>query len=262
MKKYIIIAFITFLATQSFAQNTTTYQYDSHNRLTHSTELNTTNQYFFDELGNRLQHIVTNQSPQEADLTVSNLGIPSSTLEQGTSLLLSCDINNSGTSNAGGSYLKVYLASTATGTDTELISHYLSDLPLGSSETLSLELTIPQDASTGNRYLVFFADATLLVNEANENNNKADEPVLIQTQSAVDLTIQNQQANPTSFFPGESTYVSASMMNLGNVTANNFWLRCYLSFNPTFESFSDIELTDAAFLLTSLNASASSPFIN
>ena len=251
---FITIAFVW--TTLTIAQNTTTYQYDNQNRLTHSTEVNTTNQYSFDELGNRLQLVVTNQSPQGADLTISNLDIPSSTLEQGTSLLVSCDINNTGMSNAGGSYLKVYLASTATGTDTELTSHYLSDLPAGGSETLSLELTIPQDAPTGNRYLVFFADATLLVTETNETNNKANEPVFIQTQSAVDLTIQNQQANPTSLFPGESTYISASMMNQGNVVASNFWLRCYLSFNPTFESFSDVELTDAAFHFTSLNAGA------
>jgi len=261
MKNISLVIFVVILITyKPYAQNTTTYQYDNHNRLSNSTDENTSIQYTFDQLGNRLLYNLTSQTPSQADLLVENISIPSNSLEQGASLLASCDVSNTGIADAGGSYLKVYLSNTTTGTDTELKSIYISSIAAGSNESLSFSITIPQNATAGNKYLVFFADATTVIPEPNENNNKANVAITILLSTSPDLTIQNQVINPTSLLAGESTYVSASIMNTGNENAGSFWLRCYLSINPTFESYNDTELTDAAFNYSSLNAGATSAY--
>ncbi len=259
MKKYITII-ITFWATISLAQNTTNYQYDNFSRLTKSENSSTTQQYYYDELGNRIQYTSTSEVVQQTDLTVKNLSIPANSIEQGTTLLVSCDITNLGNYNATGTYLKVYLSATANGTDIELANKFVSTISANGSVTMSFEITIPQDAQIGSKYLLFYADASDILTETNENNNKANSAVMITSPTAPDLYIQNPLANPISLQIGENIVISANIQNIGNENAGNFWLRCYLSLNPTYESFIDTELGDAAFNFISLNTGANSPY--
>ena len=89
MKKYIITIIAIFCAMVVFAQNTTTYQYDKKNRLINSENTNTAKQYGFDELGNRTQYVISSQVAELPDLQVQNIGLSSTTLEQGTTIKIS-----------------------------------------------------------------------------------------------------------------------------------------------------------------------------
>ena len=257
---YITIVVSVLISSFSFAQNTNTYQYDNNNRLSNSSNENSGFQYTFDELGNRLQYVIEAQTAQQTDLLVENISIPTSTISQGASLVVSCDVSNIGAANANGTYLKVYLANTSTGIDTELESKYVSEVTASGSVSLSFNITIPQDAIVGSMYLVFYADATTILSETDESNNKANIAVTIQAQTSPDLTVQNSLLSPISLLAGESTTMSADIMNIGNANASSFNFKSYLSLNPTFESYNDIELTDATSNIASLNAGATSAY--
>ncbi len=260
-RNIIIVLFGLFFVTNATqAQNITTYYFDNQNRLVKSTNEATSFKYSFDKLGNRLSYIITSSLAQQADLIVENVSILENTIAQGTELMLTCDLSNNGLSDAVGSHLKVFLSNTTTGTETELLSKYVSGIKAGESISLNLKITIPTDAEIGNKYLVLFADANALITELNDNNNKANIPVTIQAQISSDLTIQEQQINPASLYAGESTYVTANLMNIGTENAAGFDFRCYLSSNPTFETYNDLELNNAAYSISSLDAGATIPY--
>jgi len=254
MKTIYTTILILFCVTISFAQNTVNYQYDNEGRIIHSDDGTKVQVYQYDNLGNRTGYTVNSNVTSTIDLTVNSINIPNTTVSQGQTYTISCTAQNLGTTTAGSNALKVFLSSTATGTQYLLTTYNVPSINANSSQNLSFDITIPSTATLGNQYLVFFIDADTGIAETDETNNISSTQVDIIEASLPDLTVQGASLGSNNVQSGNSFTLSANIYNNGNDTASNFNVKCYLSNNPTYE-INDILLNGSEETISSLNAS-------
>jgi hypothetical protein len=119
-------------------------------------------------------YIIYNGSPQP-DLTLANLNLTNSTVQQGQVLNYKFDLKNIGLGNASGSFnVKSYISR-----DNVLSSDDIQDgiVPTGNFNAgfsvlqVPAASTIPATLAAGQYYLILKADADNLIVENNENNN-------------------------------------------------------------------------------------------
>lgn len=194
------------------------------------------------------------------DLIVQYPSAPSSAA-QGTSISVSCRVKNQGNASAAGSYVKVYVAggNTSRWIRTYLGQIYTSSISAGSYRTVSGNVTIPASAFTGNKYLVFVADANKTINESDENNNDTYRAITINQGNTPDLVTSSVNiTNPGTVFPaGTTVTVSANIRNSGSANAGSTVVKYYLSQNTDYDS-GDTYL--ASYNLSSLAAGSSQTF--
>ena len=253
--KTIYITILSILwATISFAQNDVNYQYDNEGRIIYSDDGTKVQQYQYDNLGNRTAYSVVSSANMLIDLTVNSINLPNTNLEQGQSYAVSCTVQNTGTSEATNAVLKVYLSSNTTGTDVLVGSHTVSSITANANQNINLNINIPNSATLGNQYLVFFIDATESITETDETNNKDSIAVVVTELSLAELNIQNATLGANNVQAGNSINLTANINNDGTVSANNFTVKCYLSNNITYEA-NDLLLSNTTETIASLNAS-------
>jgi subtilase family serine protease len=194
------------------------------------------------------------------DLIVQYPSAPSSAT-QGASISVSCRVRNQGNASASSSYVKVYLAggNTSRWIRTYLGQIYTSSISAGSYRTVSGNVTIPASAFTGNKYLVFVADANSQINESDETNNDTYRAITINQGNAPDLETRSVSiTSPGTVFPaGTTVTVSANIRNLGTANAGSTVVKYYLSQNTNYDS-GDTYL--ASYNLSSLAAGSSQTF--
>jgi len=192
MKKHILTSLFIINTLIIFSQNT--YQYDNLNRLSKVTFSNgSVYDYSYDQLGNRTVKVITSIAPVLSDLVIQNQALSQITMAAGAVVTANCNVANLSTGNAGGQFAKLYLSSNQSfeqGTDAEIGSLYVSALSAGTFQQVSATITIPQNTLPGTWYVLFFADATMLANESDENNNIAFTQLSIVNCSALQLTVQ------------------------------------------------------------------------
>ena len=91
----------------------------------------------------------------------------------GSNVTASCYVKNQGNANASSNYLMYYLSTNwSYSEDDEYLGYdYVESLQPEASSYESELLTIPPDSEQGLYYLLFFADATNIVDESDESNN-------------------------------------------------------------------------------------------
>ncbi|MEH2111915.1 CARDB domain-containing protein [Nostoc sp.] len=175
-----------------------------------------------------------------ADLIIQNQNAPTSTTV-GSTVSISAYTKNNGLGTAAASTVSYWLSN-----DTSLDK---SDIAIGSQSVGSLSAGISgynpysfiynSTWGTGNKYILFQADANGNVAESNELNNLAFAAINI-TQPLPDLIIQNQNA-PTSTTVGSTVSISAYTKNNGLGTAAASTVSYWLS-NDTSLDKSDIAI--------------------
>ena len=174
---------------------------------------------------------------QEPDLAVTTATAPS-TAALGEAISVNWEVLNQGNVDASADwYDTIYLSDdqTLNETDVAVYSQSVADqTPLFVNATYSLtkNITIP-NTTTGNRYLLFVADAGKQQNESNETNNVKAVSI---TLTAPDLVVAEANTAVTSATWGETIQASWTVTNQGTVTAATNWGdQIYLSDDTTLD---------------------------
>ncbi|WP_299059173.1 CARDB domain-containing protein [uncultured Polaribacter sp.] len=250
--KLILTISVIFIVKQGFSQDTHTYQYDTESRLINSKDGIKTQTYQYDKLDNRLGYKLTS-TVVLPDLTISAINSSAITLTQEQETTVMATINNSGSTIVQSSILKVYLSATATNTDVEVGSFVVPTINANSNKEVSFKINIPNNATLGNRFLVFYIDAIKAIQETDETNNTNNIVVTINAPDVAELNIQNAALNNTTVVAGDNLELTASIFNSGTANASVVTVKAYLSSNTTLE-VNDIPLTDANETISALNA--------
>ncbi|WP_013334633.1 CARDB domain-containing protein [Gloeothece verrucosa] len=173
------------------------------------------------------------------DLTVTAASAPVSGA-LGNNIGISWTVTNTGQSVAATDwYDYVYLSSNPTydSSDTNLSYYYTgSSTPLdpSSSYTQTQNLTLPNNAPSGNLYLLFVADRDNYQGETDENNNVYAVPITI---NSPDLTVTAASVTPsTNVTPGSAASVSWTVTNPSTLDANGSWYDyIYLSGDSVYD---------------------------
>ncbi|WP_404783507.1 Calx-beta domain-containing protein [Altericista sp. CCNU0014] len=171
------------------------------------------------------------------DLAIS--GAAPATMSLGETASVSWNVTNQGTLALNGTPPKdaVYLSNDTTLDNSDILLAQASGpnaLPIGDSYSQAANITL-NDATQGDRYLLFATDVDGHVLESNENNNVFAHPITLQ---APDLSVSNVSlADATLKQPGQKTTVNWTVSNSGTSEAKGTWIdRVYLSANGTVNS--------------------------
>lgn len=145
----------------------------------------------------------------QPDITITSLKADKSSYAGGETITLKAVVRNRGNRSADAFDVSL----TATGMEKQIKA--LSGLEAGGSKTLTYTCTAPSGSSGSSIDFLAYADCDDVVNESNENNNKAETRVSV---NAVlpDLTIESVTPESGSVRQGESVSISVVVGNRGN----------------------------------------------
>ncbi|MFM6480849.1 MAG: CARDB domain-containing protein, partial [Microcystis panniformis] len=175
------------------------------------------------------------------DLKIVSATAPSTAILS-QNINVSWTVKNSGTVNAPANWYDYVYVSNDDKWDTSDLqvgdgSLYIdSQTPLAAdgTYTISKNITIPTNAATGNRYLIFYADRNNYQGETDENNNTFVVPI---TLDAPDLIISEVTAPQTGIVGGQ-IQVTWKVTNQGTVDAPADWYdQVYLSSNQSLDPY-------------------------
>ncbi len=164
------------------------------------------------------------------DLVITNPAVQPLNVEPGSTVNLSCKLENQGSAASAASMLRVYLSRDEVfdSGDRQLASGSMDPLnPGATSEVTGENITVPATAELGSWFVLFVADADGTVSESIETNNTAAAP----------LTIGNPAINPprdlvasvsgstviltwTAPEPGSGTLAGYAVFRNGAIIAN------------------------------------------
>jgi len=155
--------------------------------------------------------IIPDSGGPKPDMTLSNFSYNDFSVPVGEVLFFEVDISNIGTASSGAFSLKAYIS-----TDRILSSDDVQDGVINTSNFLSGQvvqdvtgaLTVPQNLSDGNYYVILVVDADDQLDELNENNN------VFAATSQFEVT--SGQVDCSENFPG-ATYIGA-------YNNSNYWI--------------------------------------
>ncbi|MEH2196767.1 CARDB domain-containing protein, partial [Nostoc sp.] len=149
-----------------------------------------------------------------ADLIIQNQSVPSSATV-GSNVSISAYTKNSGLGTAAASTVRYWLSNDTSldNNDFAIGSQSVGSLSAGTFGYNSYNFIYNSTWGTGNKYILFQADANGNVTESNEANNLAFAAINI-TQPLPDLIIQNQSV-PSSATVGSNVSISAYTKNSG-----------------------------------------------
>ncbi|MBW4676963.1 MAG: type I secretion C-terminal target domain-containing protein [Desmonostoc geniculatum HA4340-LM1] len=210
------------------------------------------------ETNNVFAKAITLKAPGDGvDLVVTAANAPTSaTLNERISV--SWTVTNQGTDTAFSYWYNdyVYISNDQffDSNDTYLTSlSGQTPLASGGSYTTTLDIDIPNNLATGNRYLLFVTDRNNYQDETNETNNVFAKAITIKSPGDVDLVITDVQAPSTGILYDEIS-VSWTVKNLGTDTAFADWYDAvyisddqFLDSNDTYlDGFEAREITPLA----------------
>jgi subtilisin family serine protease/subtilase family serine protease len=166
------------------------------------------------------------------DLAVSALTVPSAA-SAGQVLTVSDTTRNQGGGSVSASQTRYFFSSNSVfdADDVELGVRNVPALAPGATNSGSLQIAIPSDATAGNWYIVARADSAQAVAETNEANNNSSRSVRL----GADLTVSALSA-PTGAAPGQSIALLETTRNQGGATAGPSQTRYFLSSDTTFDA--------------------------
>lgn len=174
--------------------------------------------------------------PAQPDLTIGiNNSIPSSA-NAGTQFSINGFVKNIGSGLAGSSNLAIALSTDAalSNNDISLFTSNIPSLATNGSSEFSAPITIPNQLSQSNYYVVICADANNAVSESNENNNCTSYAINISIPKP-DLTISNVKFSPTPVLSSSPFSINYDVQNIGQDQATGSTTALYLSANSTLD---------------------------
>ncbi|MCI5058764.1 MAG: hypothetical protein MRY83_21810, partial [Flavobacteriales bacterium] len=176
----------------------------------------------------------------DPDLIATKLTIDTNTttLATGTPLKITCDVKNIGNEDAPSSRLRYYWSTNTIvdANDIQIGSDYISSLDIDSSETESVNFTIPTNNAAGTHYIIGLADADSTVTEKNESNNRTYKKITVYIPTP-DLKIIKQIPSPTTVSPGDQVSMESIVYNSGTGASNSSTdVSYYFSTNSTLSS--------------------------
>jgi subtilase family serine protease len=176
---------------------------------------------------------ITINSPN-LDLTVSSPTAPA-TAVTGSTISLTCLVVNTGTVAASKSDLAYYLSTDEIFDPSDILlgTSLNNTLAAGATSARTTTCTIPYNANSGNKFILFVADYANAIAEMNETNNVVSMPINI-TLADIDLTILSPVAssNPQA---GQTIYVNSVVKNIGTATSKTVTLGYYLSKDSLYD---------------------------
>lgn len=178
-------------------------------------------------------------STNQADLTLTNLTIPTPSVQQGNILNWKVDIKNIGTAAITGNFnVKAYIS-----TDNVLSADDVQNgiIPTGNFDVglsvpqVSGASTIPTTVPAGQYYLILKVDADGQVVESNENNNVISSVSTFTvtgstTTNLPDLTLANIFLTDPAIQQGRFASFTVDIKNIGIAAASgNFTVKAYIS---------------------------------
>lgn len=195
------------------------------------------------------------------DLVPQNLTAPTSAII-GTNISVGCRVSNTGTSAAAASVVKFYLSTNITYDvlDTYLGMQNVTAISMGNNNTITQSVTLPNNITAGNYYLVFRVDADVQINELNESNNNSARSINITNPPLTqpDLVF-NHLNTPATIEAGASMFVDFDITNQGTAASPATTIAYYLSVDNTLDP-SDAYL--GATNIASITTATSSPVYN
>jgi subtilase family serine protease len=169
--------------------------------------------------------------PSTMDLEILSPLLSSNTVLKGATVAVSSDIKNVGSVSTPSSNVGYYLSSDVTWdiNDVYLGSTSGASLSSGISSERTTTITIPSTTSSGNYYLLFFADFDGMVSENDESNNLASTAITITEPTTVNLYIISPMVSATSVVKGAPANVSFALHNSGTGEASSSKVGYYLS---------------------------------
>jgi subtilase family serine protease len=167
-----------------------------------------------------------------SDLNITSLSAPT-TASPGQSIVITDTTKNIGGGVAAPSLTQFYLSinTTVEASDILLGGRSVPSLTAGASSAGSTSVTIPEDTSAGNWYIVAKADGEDVIAETSETNNTY--AWLINTGPDLDIT---SMSTPTTSSPGQSIIISDTTKNMGGGIAVPSLTQFFLSDNSTIDA--------------------------
>ncbi|OFY86520.1 MAG: hypothetical protein A3F72_06410 [Bacteroidetes bacterium RIFCSPLOWO2_12_FULL_35_15] len=190
------------------------------------------------------------------DLSIVNYYLSSAIVAKGATVTAYCYIFNQGNTSSSLSNVGYYLSidSLWDASDVYLNSYAGGALAANSYSTRPSVVTIPSGTSTGNYFVLYYADYSSQVAETNENNNVVSTRISV-TNPSIDLLTLAPYVSNANIVTGTSVSVGATMFNTGNILASSSNIGFYLSIDSLFDA-SDTYLNYLSG--SSLNGGASS----
>jgi subtilase family serine protease len=181
-------------------------------------------------------------TPPPADLITQNQDAAPTAVSSGGAIGLTCDVYNQGGTTATSSNIGYYLSTNNVwdAADVYLSNSSGGSLSNGISSTKTASVTIPVGTAIGNYYILYFADYSGLITEADETNNVTSFQIAVVAPS-VDLIIQSPTTTLTSLTPGSTVSLGCSIVNQGTTNSTSSYVGYYLSANATWDA-SDVLL--------------------
>lgn len=174
------------------------------------------------------------------DLTNINTTVGGSPVNCGGTISANTTVKNTGAGSTNTySYLGYYLSPNATwdASDTYLTQDYVGTLIPGGISYESATLTIPSNLTAGTYYILFVADHTSRVPEANENNNVAHKVISVVSCGGPDLTNFSTSISSSIVSCGSTITANTIVENIGNSSTNTYsYLGYYLSTNTIWDA--------------------------
>jgi subtilase family serine protease len=123
--------------------------------------------------------------------------------------------------------------------DQLLASQITGALGAGSTTVSSKALTIPSSLNGGQYYILYVADNTQTIAEANENNNVEYKALAVNY--SIDLSLLSPAITPSVITAGNNIVASSSVKNNGASTTPAAQLGYFLSTNQTWDA-ADVQL--------------------
>lgn len=179
----------------------------------------------------------------QVDLVVKQATAAPTTILSGDVVNVSSWVHNQGNGTVANTELGYYLSTDTlynTG-DIYLDASFVDTLQGGDSSGQQLALTIPITTTTGNYYLLYYADHQVTRAEADKTNNIAYVSLAI-TAPQADLRIQQSNLATSTITIGSTVFTGASLDNIGTAASGSFTIGYYLSTDSLY-SANDILLT-------------------
>lgn len=175
--------------------------------------------------------------PSNIDLFVSNITLSKNTIPLGTSLNLSCKLNNKGNASVSNTKVGYYISTDSTFSKSAVfISYAQAGLMAQNTDfTFNSLITISTLLSPGKYYLIVNADYDQAVTEINENNNYLSMPITI-SPAYIDLTIKKPILSATSIVKGNPFIATCDVANQGNISSNTCIIGYYLSTDTVLDN--------------------------
>jgi subtilisin family serine protease len=163
------------------------------------------------------------------DLSVTAVSGPASG-NTGSPIAVTATVANLGTAAAAATTLNFYLSSDAVigTTDTLLAALPVPSLAGGASTIISASPSIPATLPAGTYFIGAIADPNNAIIETNEANNSRAGNTIVTSTAPVDLTM-TAVSGPTTARDAQSITLTATVANLGKVSAPASTIRWYLS---------------------------------